>query len=670
MIGAGAFGRNHVRVLSQMPDVELVAVVDLDFGKAQQLAAEYKTQAFADIPQGIDAAVVATPTVTHEIVTEGLLASGVDVLVEKPIADDALVGERLTELARENGRILQVGHLERFNPAVAALSKVVTVPLFFEVHRLSVFTPRSLDVDVVLDLMIHDLDIVLQIMGEMPIEIRAAGISVLSQRVDIANVRLAFAGGCVANLTASRVSTEQVRKLRLFQPGEYISIDYKRQDAVRLRILPNELESGFVSSFSPQIGFEQLPVERGEPLQLELEAFVRAVRDRTPPLVRWRSGDPGAAFGGRNSCYDQRTRTAGLRDDRAKRQVQVSSSAVSLPPSDVELNLLLEWPNQRTRPQWILICAGSLFFHLVVFYLGTRLQSLVGQRQPERQVVVHRIPLYLPPDLMTQKAPNRAKLSKQIDLADLLASQQAKASPKLPAPSVRRFELPKQMAKQLVAKNATPQILPQAPAIALNQNPVISGTLPGALPSPAPPPPKPSTGPFLNIDEAAPPNPHPKLAPPKNGVQSAIEAAAQDSKSRDLSVSDDVPEQLTPLRPGGMGQTPAQHAAVELQSDPNGADFKNYLRNILTIVRANWRRVIPESARMGMLRGRTVVEFVIDRNGSIPKLVTADSSGSEPLDRAAVAGLSMSNPLPPLPSDYKGFQVRLAFTFAYNMPAK
>ncbi len=298
------------------------------------------------------------------------------------------------------------------------------------------------------------------------------------------------------------------------------------------------------------------------------------------------------------------------------------------------------------------------------------MQSLIGERQPERQVVVHRIPLYLPPDLMTQKAPNKAEPSKKIDLADLLAAQETKPTPRPPAPSVRRFELPKQMAKQLVAKNEPPQILPQAPAIALSQSPVPLGGIPGTLPSPAPPPPKPSSGPFLNIDEAAPPNAHPKLAPPKSGVQTAIEAAAQDSKSRDLSVSDDIPEQLTPLRPGGMGQAPAQHAAVELQSDPNGADFKNYLRSILTIVRANWRRVIPESARMGMLRGRTVVEFVIDRNGSIPKLVTADSSGSEPLDRAAVAGLSMSNPLPPLPSDYKGFQVRLAFTFAYNMPAK
>ena len=210
-----------------------------------------------------------------------MLRSGIDLLIEKPIADLASTGERLTRLAAEHGRILQVGHLERFNPAVVALTRSITVPLFFEVHRLSVFTPRSLDVDVVLDLMIHDLDIVLSVIGEMPMEIRAAGISVLSRRVDIANARLAFASGCVANLTASRVSIEQVRKLRLFQPGEYISIDYKRQDATRLRVLPNELNRGF--DLSSQIGFEQLAVEKGEPLQLELQSFLEAVRDRSQP---------------------------------------------------------------------------------------------------------------------------------------------------------------------------------------------------------------------------------------------------------------------------------------------------------------------------------------------------------------------------------------------------
>lgn len=278
VIGAGAFGRNHVRVLSDLPGVELVAVADLDFERAQRLAAEYGTQAIDDPEQligNVDAAIVATPTVTHETVAEGLLGSGIDVLIEKPIADSAEAGERLTRLAEENGQILQVGHLERFNPAVVQLEKERTIPLFFEVHRLSMFTPRSLDVDVVLDLMIHDLDIVLHLMGEMPQEIRAAGISILSPKVDIANVRLSFRTGCVANLTASRVSTEQVRKLRLFQPGEYLAIDYQRQDLKRLRILPNEL----------QIGFEQLPVKTGEPLELELRAFLKAVRERSRPKV-------------------------------------------------------------------------------------------------------------------------------------------------------------------------------------------------------------------------------------------------------------------------------------------------------------------------------------------------------------------------------------------------
>lgn len=278
VIGAGTFGRNHVRVLSGMRGVELVAVADREPERAQAVADEYGTQAVETVNEllgAIDAAVVATPTVTHEDVAERLLGSGVDVLIEKPIAHSAEAGERLCRLAEENGQILQVGHLERFNPAVVKLSQECTIPLFFEVHRLSMFTPRSLDVDVVLDLMIHDLDIVLSLMGEMPREIRAAGISILSPKVDIANVRLSFATGCVANLTASRVSTEQVRKLRMFQPGEYLAIDYQRQDLSRMRILRNEL----------QIGFEKVPVTSGEPLALELAAFLKAVRERSRPLV-------------------------------------------------------------------------------------------------------------------------------------------------------------------------------------------------------------------------------------------------------------------------------------------------------------------------------------------------------------------------------------------------
>jgi predicted dehydrogenase len=281
VVGGGAFGRNHVRVLSSLPGVQLVAIVDSDLAKAQALAAAHGSQAFGtlDSAPGVDAAIVATPTQSHEEVAARLLSAGVDVLVEKPIASTAAAGERLARLADEKGRILQIGHLERFNPAVVALEKALTIPLFFEIHRLSIFTPRSLDVDVVLDLMIHDLDLVLSLTKAMPQEIRAAGISVLSNKVDIANVRLSFASGCIANLTASRVSVEQVRKLRLFQPGEYISLDYHRQDATRFSVSPAE------SGPLPKIGFEQLKVDRIEPLQAELASFCDAVRQRTRPRV-------------------------------------------------------------------------------------------------------------------------------------------------------------------------------------------------------------------------------------------------------------------------------------------------------------------------------------------------------------------------------------------------
>ena len=281
VIGAGAFGRNHVRVLSRLPGVELVAIVDSDLTKAQTLATEHGGRPFASLDSvpTIDAAVVATPTHSHEEVATRLLNLGIDVLVEKPIAATAAAGERLARLADHRKRILQVGHLERFNPAVIALEKALTVPLFFEIHRLSIFTARSLDVDVVLDLMIHDLDLVLSLTQAMPEEIRAAGISVLSNKVDIANVRLSFASGCIANLTASRVSVEQVRKLRLFQPAEYISLDYHRQDATRFSVA--SAESGPL----PKIGFEQLKVDRVEPLEAELLSFCHAVRERTRPRV-------------------------------------------------------------------------------------------------------------------------------------------------------------------------------------------------------------------------------------------------------------------------------------------------------------------------------------------------------------------------------------------------
>ena len=277
VIGAGSFGRNHVRVCRQMEQADLVAIVDTDPNRAGDAAAQTGCAAFTDVTElngKVDAAIVATPTSTHAEIACPLLDAGIDVLVEKPIAPNLEQARRITDAAAAGGRIVQVGHLERFNPAVQALRRLVTLPLFFEIHRLSLFSPRSLDVDVVLDLMIHDIDIVLSLTGRMPDEIRAAGISILSSKVDIANVRLAFPGGCIANLTASRVSTERVRKIRLFQPSQYISVDYGRQDVLAFSVRGDQ-----------EIGFDPVNVEKKEPLKLELESFFEAVATRRSPEV-------------------------------------------------------------------------------------------------------------------------------------------------------------------------------------------------------------------------------------------------------------------------------------------------------------------------------------------------------------------------------------------------
>ena len=277
VVGAGAFGRNHLRVIHQSGHASLAGVLDCDPARAAEAAAAYGCPIFHSIEElarGADGAVVATPTVTHAEIGCRLMELGLDVLVEKPIAHDPAAARALVQTGARTGRILEVGHLERFNPAVIALGAVITRPLFFEVHRLSEFTPRSLDVDVVLDLMIHDIDIVLSLIGETPEEIRAAGISILTPKVDIANVRLQFPGGCVANLTASRVSTERVRKLRLFQPHEYISLDYTRKEVARFRVKP-----------PLGIDFTPLAVTKDEPLRLELEAFFESMASRRPPRV-------------------------------------------------------------------------------------------------------------------------------------------------------------------------------------------------------------------------------------------------------------------------------------------------------------------------------------------------------------------------------------------------
>jgi predicted dehydrogenase len=275
VIGAGAFGANHCRVVHESERAELVAVADIDSARAAQAAAQYGAQPFShagELAGKIDAAIVAVPTTAHEETGALLMEAGIDVLIEKPIAPDLAAAQRLIDTAARRGRILQVGHLERFNPAVTELERRATLPLFFEIHRMNVFSPRSLDVDVVLDLMIHDVDIVLALAKAEPLEIRAAGIHVLSEKVDIANVRLQFPNGCVANLTASRVSTERVRKLRLFQPRQYITLDYTRQDLAIFSV-----------NASRQIGFEQAQVVKGEPLKLQFDAFLDAVESRKSP---------------------------------------------------------------------------------------------------------------------------------------------------------------------------------------------------------------------------------------------------------------------------------------------------------------------------------------------------------------------------------------------------
>jgi len=277
VVGAGSFGRNHLRVFDECEQAELVAAVDVDAETSAKAASEFACQGLRDwreLAGRVEAAVVAVPTTEHASVACGLMEAGIDVLVEKPIAPDLAAARRITETATARGRVLQVGHLESFNPAVTALQEAVTLPLFFEIHRMSVFSPRSLDVDVVLDLMIHDIDIVLTLTGAMPEEIRAAGIAILSPKADIANVRLAFSSGCVANLTASRVSTERVRKLRLFQPSQYISLDYSRQEAVAFSVSPER-----------KIGFRPLTVNKDEPLRLEIAAFLDSVRSRNEPRV-------------------------------------------------------------------------------------------------------------------------------------------------------------------------------------------------------------------------------------------------------------------------------------------------------------------------------------------------------------------------------------------------
>jgi predicted dehydrogenase len=294
VVGVGVFGRNHARVYRELEQqgepVRLAAVVDTNLERADAVAREFGCRAFGSIEQmlatyaEISAASVATPTCQHLEVASALIESGVDVLIEKPLATSLAEADELVRLAAMHERIAQAGHLERFNPAVRATIPLLSQPMFFEVHRLSVFTPRSLDVDVVLDLMIHDLDIVLSFANSAVKEVRAVGLPILSGKVDIANVRLEFESGCVANFTASRVSTERVRKLRFFQPRQYVSVDYGRQEVLVFTVGGDGSASN-TPSVNPQIGVSKPPVTSEEPLHAELRSFLHAVRERSTPVV-------------------------------------------------------------------------------------------------------------------------------------------------------------------------------------------------------------------------------------------------------------------------------------------------------------------------------------------------------------------------------------------------
>jgi predicted dehydrogenase len=297
VVGVGSFGRNHARVYKELAaeGVALAAVVDANLERAQAVASEYGGQPFASVNQMLDACPalaavsVAVPTVAHLETARQLMERGIDVLIEKPLAFSVAEADSLIDLAKRHRRICQAGHLERFNPAVRATWALLTRPMFFEVHRLSVFTPRSLDVDVVLDLMIHDLDIVLKMANSPVRELRAVGLPVLTGKVDIASVRIEFESGCIANFTASRISTERIRKLRFFQPAQYVSLDYSRRDVFSLSVKPTAAGIPEIAPYKP-------PVTSEEPLHAELRSFLQAVRQRTTPEVTLEDGRAALAL--------------------------------------------------------------------------------------------------------------------------------------------------------------------------------------------------------------------------------------------------------------------------------------------------------------------------------------------------------------------------------------
>ena len=288
VIGVGHLGKHHARILSSLPGITLAGVVDTNKDRASQVASEHGTEGFADVSEidgALDLAVVAVPTEKHAAIAMALVEAGVHTLVEKPITQTLAEADALIAAAARSGAVLAVGHSERFNPAFAAARPHIQNPRFIEVHRLGTMPGRSLDIDVVLDLMIHDLDVILSVVPSEVESVEAVGVPVLTNKVDIANARVRFANGCIANLTASRISRDQVRKIRFFQSERYVSIDTAAREVEMYQLMPQP--EGL-----PKIGGGKLAVPGDEPLKGELEDFVAAVRERRAPAV---SGEQGRA---------------------------------------------------------------------------------------------------------------------------------------------------------------------------------------------------------------------------------------------------------------------------------------------------------------------------------------------------------------------------------------
>lgn len=285
VVGVGHHGQHHVRILSEMKEVSLVGVADINDKRASEVAVQYGIKSFLDIREvfdQVDAVVVAVPTSAHVEVALPFLENGVDVLVEKPIAASLLEADQLLSASKDLDVLLGVGHTERFNPAIAVASPLIIKPRFVEVHRLGVFQERSLDINVIYDLMIHDLDVLLALVSSEVVSVEAVGVAVLSKNTDIANARIRFNSGCIANVTASRISRDRVRKIRFFQEDSYVSIDYAAQQVEAYTVLPKEGRSVIKGG--------SLDTKNEEPLVRELRDFVESVQMRRSPLVSGLSG--------------------------------------------------------------------------------------------------------------------------------------------------------------------------------------------------------------------------------------------------------------------------------------------------------------------------------------------------------------------------------------------